>query len=101
MGSAPRRTLDLPGPDEVTSVWDHNIKQKYLDELSKLDPSPGKYLLEQNKPLLKAQGNRLLSQINESPINWVPIALVGGGLATIVVVAAVNCGRDGVDCSFK
>lgn len=82
-------------------MWDHNIKQKYLDELSKLDPSPGKYLLEQNKPLLKAQGNRLLSQINENPINWVPIALVGGGLATIGVVAAVNCGRDGVDCSFK
>jgi RHS repeat-associated protein len=101
MGSPPRRTLDPPGPDEVTSVWDHNIKQKYLDELSKLDPSPGKYLLEQNKPLLKAQGSRLLSQINENPINWVPIALVGGGLATIGVVAAVNCGRDGVDCSFK
>lgn len=51
--------------------------------------------------MLKAHGSRLFSKINENSINWVPIALVGGGLGTVGVVAIINCRRDGVNCSFE
>jgi hypothetical protein len=101
MEGAPRQTLDPPGPDGVKQAWDHRIKRKYLDELSKLEPSPGKYLLDQNKPMLEAHGKRLLAQVNKAPINWVPIGLVGGAFVGAGVGVYIACSRDGADCSLE
>lgn len=76
------------------------MKQKYLAELSKLNPSPSKYVLEQNKALVKAQWTRFHSQM--STTDWAMVAAVTGG---IVVgggaLAVVACTGDNADCSFE
>jgi hypothetical protein len=76
-------------------------EEKYLDELSDLDPSPVDYVLEQNKALLKAQAKQIKQGLQSSMpgVNWKKVfdvtPYVIGGAVAVGLGVAVYCEQEG------